>query len=93
MELGKIEIHFDDISLSAIVNGMGLTMYSEKVIGIRTAQKRQNHITIMVPSALGDTVHALKDALTRKNRLRAKEGKERFSYEINIFGLDPRPEM
>lgn len=64
-----------------------------KVIAIRTAQKRQNHITIMVPVALGeDTVYALKDALTRENRLRVKEGKERFSYEIKVSSLDPRPE-
>lgn len=64
-----------------------------KVIAIRTAQKRQNHITIMAPVALGeDTVYALKDALTRENRLRVKEGKERFSYEIKISGLDTRPE-
>lgn len=63
------------------------------MIGIRTAQKRQNHITIMVHTALSDTVYALKDALTRENRLRVKEGKERFSYEIKISGLGSRPEM
>ena len=62
------------------------------MIAIRTAQKRQDHITIMAPVALGeDTVYALKDALTRENRLRVKEGKERFSYEIKISGLDTRP--
>lgn len=63
-----------------------------KVITIRTAQKRPNHIMIMAPAALGkDTIYALKDALTKENRLRSKVGKEQFSYEIKVVGPDPRP--
>lgn len=63
-----------------------------QVITIRTAQKRTNHITIMAPAALGkDAVYALKDALTKENRLRSKVGKEQFSYEIKVVGPDPRP--
>lgn len=47
---------------------------------------------IMAPAALGkDTIYALKDALTKENRLRSKVGKEQFSYEIKVVGPDPRP--
>ena len=60
----------------------------------RTAWRSWEHITVTVEGEPSERLlRGLKKMLRRENRLRSGEGKERFSYEINISSPETGPEM